>query len=74
MASKRVILRIKHLRLQKDLTQDMICGKLGIHQNAYSRIESGATKLTVERLIQITEILNVSMINILSDESINIEI
>jgi transcriptional regulator with XRE-family HTH domain len=38
-------------------TQAYIAGKLGISQNAYSKIESGQTNFTVKRLYEIVYIL-----------------
>ena len=39
-------------------TQEYVAYKLNISQNAFSKIELGHTKITVERLLQITEILD----------------
>jgi transcriptional regulator with XRE-family HTH domain len=74
MTVERIILRIKHLRLQKDLTQQMVADWLKMKQNAYARIESGATKLTVERLFQIAAVLSSTTNELLSDEPIKLEI
>jgi len=52
---------IKKVRKIKALTQDFLAAKLHISQNAYSKIELGHSKLTVERLYQISVILDVQM-------------
>jgi transcriptional regulator with XRE-family HTH domain len=48
-------LRIR--RQTMNYTQAYIAGKLGISQNAYSKIESGQTNFTVKRLYEIVYIL-----------------
>ncbi|MCX2450442.1 helix-turn-helix transcriptional regulator [Pedobacter sp. PLR] len=50
---------IKKIRKIKSLTQEYLAAKLHISQNAYSKIELGHSKLTVERLCQIASILDV---------------
>lgn len=68
---------IKRVRRIKSLTQEQIAGKLDISQNAYSKIELGHSKLTVERLFQIAQILDVKvmqLINFRPKDFTNIEI
>ena len=43
--------------------------KLGISQNAYSKIELGYTRITLERLIQISHILGVDTVDLLSSNA-----
>lgn len=57
---------IKRVRRIKSLTQENIASKLDISQNAYSKIELGHSKLTVERLFQIADILNVKVIQLIN--------
>ncbi|EDM37496.1 possible transcriptional regulator [Pedobacter sp. BAL39] len=57
---------IKKIRKIKSLTQEFLAAKLDISQNAYSKIELGHSKLTVERMYQIADILNVDVIQLLS--------
>jgi transcriptional regulator with XRE-family HTH domain len=52
------------LRLRRqtmNYTQAYIAGKLGISQNAYSKIESGQTNFTVKRLYEIAHILETNV-------------
>lgn len=52
------------LRLRRqtmNYTQAYIAGKLGISQNAYSKIESGQTNFTVKRLYEIAYILETNV-------------
>lgn len=56
---------IKSIRESKNLTQEYVGSRLGISQNAYSRIESSRTRLTTERMREIARILNVSLHDLL---------
>lgn len=62
-------LKIKHLRELRNYTQEHMAHCLGLTQRAYSAIENGKTQLTIERLREITQILNVSIGDILDLES-----
>lgn len=65
-----VAINIRRIRESKDYTQDYLAVKLNISQNAYSKIELGYTKITVERLFQIAQILEVDPVDLInfSDE------
>lgn len=52
---------IKNVRKQKKYSQAHIANKLGITTRAYSKIENGATSLTIERLNKITNILGINL-------------
>ena len=62
-------MKIKNLREQKNLTQSYMAERLDISQNTYSKIETGGIKLTVDRLKQISEILQESVESILSQDN-----
>lgn len=51
--------RLKKIRLEKNFSQDYLAKKLGLSQKAYSKIENNESKLSVENLQRISEILNV---------------
>jgi transcriptional regulator with XRE-family HTH domain len=51
--------RLKKVRLEKSISQDFLAKKLGFTQKAYSKIENNETKLNVEVLQRISEILEV---------------
>jgi transcriptional regulator with XRE-family HTH domain len=53
--------KIKHVRTLKKVSQAEMADKLGIAQNNYGKIERGVTELTIQRLYQIAEILEVSI-------------
>lgn len=63
-------LRIKRLREFRNFTQQYLADKLEISQNAYSKIENGSTKLTIERLEQIARLLDVPVDTVLSEKSV----
>jgi transcriptional regulator with XRE-family HTH domain len=54
---KEIAANIRHKREYRNYTQEYLALKLDISQNAYSKIELGYTKITVERLFQIADIL-----------------
>jgi transcriptional regulator with XRE-family HTH domain len=51
--------RLKKIRLENNISQDFLAKKLGYTQKAYSKIENNETKLNVDVLQRISEILNV---------------
>ena len=63
---RTVAINIRRIRESKDYTQDYLAVKLNISQNAYSKIELGYTKITVERLFQIAQILEVDPVNLIN--------
>jgi|GEM_PF-554382 len=68
--------KIEHLRKfrnEKGLSQEFIANYIGIGQSTYQKIEAGEVKITMDRLIQIAEVLEKPISNFLSDEQKNIE-
>lgn len=61
--------KIKKFREQKNYTQQYMSDRLNISQNTYSKIETGGIKLTVERLSQIAEVLEVPVEQILTSDN-----
>jgi transcriptional regulator with XRE-family HTH domain len=51
--------RLKKIRLEKNVSQDFLSKKLGFTQKAYSKIENNETKLNVDVLQRISEVLEV---------------
>jgi transcriptional regulator with XRE-family HTH domain len=49
---------IRNTRINRNYTQDYLAAKLKISQNAYSKIELGRTKVTVEKLLVIADVLD----------------
>ncbi len=62
-------IKIKKIRESKNYTQEYMSNKLNISQNTYSKIETGGIKLTVDRLKQISDVLDVSIEDIMSNET-----
>lgn len=66
LKTKNVAGNIRKIREYRDYTQDYLAAKLKISQNAYSKIELGYSKLTLERLFQIAVILEVDSANLIT--------
>ena len=60
--------RIKRLREERNYSQQYLAGKLGISQKAYSKIETNQTRLSVDSLLKIAEILETSINKILDTD------
>lgn len=58
-------IKIKQLRELKNFTQESIADHLGISIRAYSKIETGETQLTINRLNEISKVLEVDPIELL---------
>lgn len=63
---KQVAANIRKIREHRNYTQEYLAAKLHISQNAYSKIELGYTRITVERLFQIAEVLGVDPVEVIS--------
>jgi transcriptional regulator with XRE-family HTH domain len=57
--------KIKQIRELKNFTQDYVAQKLGLSTRAYSKIETGETQLTINRLNEISSILEVQPMEVL---------
>jgi len=62
---KKVIKNIKSARTKKGYTYENMAHELSITPAAYRKIETGKTKLTVERLFMISEILSTYLSDLL---------
>jgi transcriptional regulator with XRE-family HTH domain len=71
---KAITAAIRKKREQKNYTQEYLAYKLNISQNAYSKIELGYTKITVERLFQIGDVLEISAGELLDADSDEVEL
>jgi transcriptional regulator with XRE-family HTH domain len=65
---KTVAANIRKQRETKNYTQEYLAAKLKISQNAYSKIELGYTKITLERLFQIADVLETSTIDLINTD------
>jgi transcriptional regulator with XRE-family HTH domain len=59
---------LRKYRELRNYSQDYVARKMGISQNAYSKIENNITQLTVNHVKQISQILEVSMMDLLKDD------
>lgn len=66
--AKLVAANIRKIREMKDYTQDYLAAKLKISQNAYSKVELGYSKITLDRLYAISEILEVDPLEVLMED------
>lgn len=57
--------KIKQIRELKNFTQEYVAQKLGLSTRAYSKIETGETQLTINRLNEISSILEVQPMEVL---------
>ncbi len=67
---RAIAANIRNTREQLNYTQEYLAAKLNISQNAYSKIELGYTKITVERLFQIASILDVNVHDLINTEKV----
>jgi transcriptional regulator with XRE-family HTH domain len=56
---------IRKVREYRNYTQDYLAAKLQISQNAYSKIELGYSKITLDRLFHVAQILEVEVTQLL---------
>jgi transcriptional regulator with XRE-family HTH domain len=59
---------IRKFREYRNYSQDYVARKMGISQNAYSKIENNITQLTVNHVKLISQVLEVSVIDLLRDD------
>ena len=60
--------KIKKLRLIKGYKQEYMAYEIGITQTGYSKIETGETKLTLERAFTIANIFGMSLVELIQWE------
>lgn len=59
---------LRKYREIRNYSQDYVARKMGISQNAYSKIENNITQLTVNHVKLISQVLEVSIMDLLRDE------
>jgi transcriptional regulator with XRE-family HTH domain len=65
-------IKIKNLRELRNFTQDYMAKELGLSTRAYSKIESGETQLTINRLNEIATILACDPMKLLGFDGQNV--
>ncbi len=64
----RVGLRIRKVRESKGYSQEYVANLLNISQASYARLENQITKITLDRLFKIAEILETSVVEFFDSE------
>ena len=65
LKTKQIVSNIRKIREFRNYTQDYLAAKLQISQNAYSKIELGYSSITLNRLIEIAEILEIELVDMI---------
>jgi transcriptional regulator with XRE-family HTH domain len=68
LKAKAVVSNIRKIREFRNYTQDYLAAKLNISQNAYSKIELGYSSITLTRLVEVAEILEVDLADLINTE------
>jgi transcriptional regulator with XRE-family HTH domain len=61
--------KIKHFRELKKLSQENVAYELGLNQSQYSRRENGNIKFNSDEISKLSQVLEVSMTDLFTDES-----
>jgi transcriptional regulator with XRE-family HTH domain len=69
---KQIVLNIRKAREFRNYTQSYLAVKLQISQNAYSKVELGYSSITLTRVIEIAEILEVELVDLVSTDGENL--
>jgi len=64
--AKDIHLRIRSIRTELCYSQEFVASQIGISQNAYSRIELGLAKLSIERMLKIADVLKINPLVLLT--------
>lgn len=68
--AKAVASNIRNARLFRNYSQDYLGFKLGISQNGYSKIELGQSEISLRRIVDIAEILEVDINRLIQDPAV----
>ena len=67
--TKQILIKqLKFYREKRNFSQDFIAEHIGITQALYNKIENGSRDMTINTLIKITEILDISMDSLFAKE------
>ncbi len=67
-----LLIRIQEIRKQRGYSLENMADELGISHSAYYKLENNQSRLTVERLIEISKILNTNISDLLDEASTQI--
>lgn len=68
--SHQIGLIIRSCRESRGISQDYMADMLNIVQSSYAGLESGKTSLTIDRLVRITEILELDIHRVIEESKI----
>ncbi|HEY8929650.1 MAG TPA: helix-turn-helix transcriptional regulator [Mucilaginibacter sp.] len=77
LKTKAIVSNIRKIREFRNYTQDYLAAKLRISQNAYSKIELGYSSITLNRLVEIADILEIELADLIcadGDELIQLKL
>ncbi|TWR26653.1 helix-turn-helix transcriptional regulator [Mucilaginibacter achroorhodeus] len=63
-----IVFNIRLIREKRNYTQEYMAAKMQCSQNAYSKLELGYSKLTVEKLLQVAEVLDVTVAELVNPQ------
>lgn len=66
---QRIAVKIRKVREYKNYSQEYLASKIGISQNAYSKIELGYSKISLDRFFHIANLLDVEISELLGSKS-----
>lgn len=69
MNLRNITSKIVEERIRRNYSQTYLAEKMGISQKAYSKIETGETRITIQNLISISEILNIDFLDFFEESS-----
>ncbi len=61
--------KIRKAREQKNYSQEYLASKIGISQNAYSKLELGYSKITLDRFFHIAMLLEIDIADLLNSQT-----
>lgn len=56
---------LKKIRQEKKISQEYLAGKIALGKDAYRKMESGSSPISVERIVQICEVLDIDLRDLL---------
>jgi transcriptional regulator with XRE-family HTH domain len=71
MKSNVVCKRIRQLRVLKGISQEYIAEELGITQPSYARLEAQDSRINIERLKKIADILEISLSDLFNEKPLS---
>lgn len=70
--NQRCAIKLKFLREAKNYTQGYVAKNLALSQNAYSLIEAGTTKMTLDKLEKVSIFFDIAPELLINDQSIDL--